>query len=103
MAARVAALPRNNIRVSNLGYDPRNRENEDQNGGDVKARAAPEEGRSSDSQVIPCGQTDGTNMTKLAVAFRNSFVKAHKNGEFNNFKSLQHSYLYQLKNIQISV
>ena len=46
---------------------------------------------------IPRGQTDGTNMTKLAVAFRKSFVKEHKNGEFNNFKSLQHSYCSNLK------
>jgi hypothetical protein len=46
---------------------------------------------------IPCGQTDGTNMTKLAVAFHRSFVKEHKNGEFNNFRSLHHSYCINSK------
>jgi len=36
-------------------------------------------------------------MTKLAVAFHKSFVKEHKNEEFNNFKSLRHSYCSNLK------
>ena len=46
---------------------------------------------------IPCGQTDGSNMTKLAVSFHKYFVKEHKNGEFNIFESLQRSYCINLK------
>jgi len=37
------------------------------------------ENRSSDSLIVPCGQTDGrTDMTKLIDSFRN-FAKAPKN------------------------
>jgi hypothetical protein len=34
----------------------------------------------------------GKNLTKLAVALRNTFAKAPKNGEFNHFKPLKRIY-----------
>ena len=50
-----------------------------------------------------CVQANGTNITKLSIAVRNSFAKALKNREINIFFIIAEHLLSKFKNVQISI